>query len=47
MEQRLGQLDRLYSVVHSEVYERRMLWLEAIIVVFFAVDLMILVLLKR
>jgi len=47
VEQRLGQLDKLYSVVHSEVYERRMLWLEAIIVVFFAVDLMILVLLKR
>lgn len=39
VEQRLGQLDQLYSVVQSEVYERRMLWLEIVIVLFFAIDL--------
>jgi len=42
VEQRLGQLDKLYSVVHSEVNEQRMLWLEIIIVIFFAIDLLIL-----
>ena len=47
VEQRLAQLDKLYSVVHAEVSERRMLWLEIIIVVFFAFDLLILLLGKR
>lgn len=42
VEQRLAQLDKLYSVVHTEVNEQRMLWLEIIIVIFFAVDLVIL-----
>jgi len=42
VEQRLAQLDKLYSVVHTEVNEQRMLWLEVIIVIFFAVDLAIL-----
>ena len=42
VEQRLAQLDKLYSVVHAEVNERRMLWLEIIIVIFFALDLVIL-----
>jgi hypothetical protein len=42
VEQRLAQLDKLYSVVHAEVNERRMLWLEIIIVIFFAIDLLIL-----
>jgi hypothetical protein len=42
VEQRLAQLDKLYSVVHTEVNEQRMLWLEAIIVIFFAIDLLIL-----
>jgi hypothetical protein len=41
VEQRLAQLDKLYSVVHSEINERRMLWLEIIIVIFFALDLAI------
>lgn len=40
LEQRLAQLDRLYSVAHAELYERRMLWLEIVIVVFFAIDLL-------
>ena len=47
VEQRLAQLDKLYSVFHTEVNERRMLWLEAIIVIFFAIDLLILVFLRR
>jgi hypothetical protein len=47
VEQRLAQLDKLYSVVHAEVNERRMLWLEIIIVVFFAFDLLILLWGKR
>jgi hypothetical protein len=42
VEQRLAQLDKLYSVVHSQVNEQRMLWLEIIIVIFFAVDLLLL-----
>jgi len=41
VEQRLAQLDKLYSVVHAEVNEQRMLWLEIIIVIFFAFDLAI------
>jgi hypothetical protein len=41
VEQRLAQLDKLYSVVHAEVNEQRMLWLEIIIVIFFAVDIVI------
>lgn len=47
VEQRLAQLDKLYSVVHGEVNERRMLWLEVIIVVFFAVDLVLMCLFRR
>ncbi len=39
VEQRLGQLDRLYGVVQTELNERRMLWLEVIIVVLFVIDL--------
>src|ERR1700733_8282315 len=42
VDQRLVQLDTLYNVVHAEVNEQRMLWLEIIIVVFFAIDLLIL-----
>jgi len=42
VEQRLAQVDKLYTVVHTEVNEKRMLWLEVIIVVFFAIDLMLL-----
>jgi hypothetical protein len=47
VEQRLAQLDKLYSVVHSEMNEQRMLWLEIIIVIFFAIDLVILLLVRR
>jgi hypothetical protein len=47
VERRLSQLDQLYSVVHSDINERRMLWLEVIIVVMFAIDLLFLVVLRR
>jgi len=47
VEQRLAQLDQLYSVAHAEVSERRMLVLEIIIVVFFAIDLLLLFFGKR
>ena len=47
VEQRLAQLDKLYSVFHAEVNEQRMLWLEAIIVIFFAIDLLILLWVRR
>jgi hypothetical protein len=47
VEQRLAQLDKLYSVVHADVNEQRMLWLEIIIVIFFAVDLVILLWVRR
>jgi hypothetical protein len=39
---RLAELDRLYTMAQGDLYDRRMLWLEAIIVLFFAVDLIIL-----
>ncbi|AMV25261.1 hypothetical protein VT84_12750 [Gemmata sp. SH-PL17] len=42
VEQRLEEVDRLYTLTRGDVYERRMLWLEIIVVVFFAVDLLIL-----
>jgi len=43
VEQRLAQLDKLYSVAHTEANEQRMLVLEIIVVIFFAVDLWLLV----
>jgi len=46
-EQRLAQMDKLYGVVHAKVNEQRMLRLEIIIVIFFAVDLMILLWVRR
>jgi len=39
VEQRLAQVDKLYSVVHTEVNEKRMLWLEIAIVICFVIDL--------
>lgn len=39
VEDRLKQLDALYSVAHTEIANTRMLWLEILIVVFFAIDL--------
>src|SRR5262249_1050747 len=47
VEQRLDQLDQLYSVLHSEVNERRMLWLEIVIVVLFLIDVLALFFWKK
>jgi hypothetical protein len=47
VEQRLSQLDQFYSVVQNDVYERRMLWLEILIAVFFAIDLFAIFFLRR
>lgn len=46
VEDRLEQLDQLYSVVQSEVNDKRMLLLEALIVIFFAIDIFALLFLK-
>ena len=47
IEQRLAQLDQVYQVLQSEVYERRMLWLEIAILVCFLIDLLALFFWKR
>lgn len=39
VEQRIGQLDELYRVLHAESNELRMLWLEIAIVVLFVIDI--------
>lgn len=39
VEERLKQMDTLYSVAHTETANRKMLWLEMLIVIFFAIDL--------
>jgi hypothetical protein len=41
VERRLAQLDQIYSVVHSDIYEQRMFWLEIIIVILFAIDILV------
>jgi hypothetical protein len=41
VEQRLQELDRLYTMTRGDIYDRRMLWLEIVIVVFFAIDLLL------
>jgi hypothetical protein len=47
VENRLTQLDDLYSVVNADINNRRMTWLEVLIVVFFAIDLLMLAFLGR
>jgi hypothetical protein len=47
VERRLSQLDQLYSVVHGDLYDRRMLWLEIIIVVLFVIDVAAILFFKR
>ena len=47
VERRLGQLDDLYSVARSEVFERRLLWLEVLMAAFFAIDLIAILWWKR
>lgn len=39
VQERLSQLDEIYQLIQSDVYERRMLWLEVAIVVLFVIDL--------
>jgi hypothetical protein len=41
VERRLKHLDELYNVAQAEVTNRRMVWLEAIIVIFFAIDIIL------
>jgi hypothetical protein len=40
VERRLAQLDQIYSVAHADTYEQRMLWLEIVIVLLFAIDIL-------
>ncbi len=47
VEERLKQIDALYTVAHTELANQRMFWLEMIITVFFAIDLLSIFLLKR
>jgi hypothetical protein len=47
VEQRLAQVDQLYTVVQSEIYERRMFWLELIIVFLFIIDVLALFFWRR
>ena len=42
VESRLGHLDQLYSVVNADINNRRMVWLEVLVVIFFAIDLLLL-----
>jgi hypothetical protein len=42
VEHRIGQLDNLYTLARGEVHDRQMLWLELLIVIFFAIDLLLL-----
>jgi hypothetical protein len=47
VEDRLEHLDHLYSVVNTDINNRRMVWLEALIVIFFAIDLLLIIFLKK
>jgi hypothetical protein len=44
VDQKLSQLDKLYQLVHTEINERRMLLLEAVIVALFIFDIVVLLL---
>jgi hypothetical protein len=44
--QRLEELDQLYTLIRGDLYERRMLWLEVVIVIFFALDLLLVLFVK-
>jgi hypothetical protein len=47
VDDRLGQLDNLYSVVDAEVNSKKMFWLEVIIVLLFMIDIVALFLGKK
>lgn len=40
VDQRLHQLDELYRLAHTDVYDKRMMWMEAAIVVCFIIDIL-------
>jgi hypothetical protein len=40
------QIDNIYQVLQGEINERRMPWLEVLIVLFFAIDLLAIFFLK-
>jgi hypothetical protein len=47
VDQKLMELDRLYSIVHSETNERRMLVLEVMIVALFVFDVIVLIFFQK
>jgi hypothetical protein len=47
IDERLRQIDALYTVVHAEITNQRMFWLELLIVIFFAIDLFTILVFKR
>lgn len=47
VEERLSQVDNLYTVVNSDIGNKRMLWMEVLVLIFFAVDLFAIIVLKR
>ncbi len=47
VEDRLGQLDQLYTVVNADVNNRRMVVLEVLVVIFFAIDLWLIAFVKK
>jgi hypothetical protein len=47
VEDRLSQLDQLYTVVNSDINNRRMVSLEVLIAVFFAIDLLLIAFWRR
>jgi hypothetical protein len=40
IDQRLEQLDELYRMAHSDVYDQRMMWMEAAILLLFVIDVL-------
>lgn len=47
VEDRLKRVDDLYSVVNSDISNQRILWLEIVMAIFFAIDLFAILVLKR
>lgn len=47
VEDRLEQLDQLYTVINADINNRRMVWLEVLVVIFFAIDLVLIVLFRH
>jgi hypothetical protein len=45
--ERLSHLDQLYALTRGELHDRRMLWLEVLIVLFFAADLLLILLVRK